>query len=232
MEQVCTSPVSGKTSLLSAFLDSRIVSWISVRVRGHGTCKRTLVDLADKRCIVSLTGVLYVPDLALGSNGNYLRLLSALVATNKGCRLEFTQPGDILWTPEGSVFEMVKSIGLVWLPTVKQFVVTIPTTVLSKQTNYDTIYRRCCHVSDETIRKMSTLGIKCLLVHCTRGSRAFYKACVVAKSTIANINRESTRADDPDTCFHTLAVERKKEIPYKEVILKDIGAHVEYIVLY
>jgi hypothetical protein len=54
---------------------------------------------------------------------------------------------------------------------------------------------------------MSTLGIKGILVNCTHGSRAFCKSCVVAKFIVANINRESTRSDDLDTCFHTLAID-------------------------
>ena len=32
------------------------------------------------------------------------------------------------------------------------------------------------------------------------------RSCVAAKSPTANINRGSTRIDDPDTCFHTLAI--------------------------
>ena len=99
--------------------DTGAVSGISVRVRGHGTCKLTLVDSTCRKCIVTLYGVLYVPDLALRFNGNYLRLLSVLVATIRGYRFEFTLSSDRLWTPEGSVFEMVRSKGLVRLPTIK-----------------------------------------------------------------------------------------------------------------
>jgi len=94
----------------------------------------------------------------------------------------------------------------VWLPTVKQSVVTVPTTLLSKQTYSDTIHRRCCHVSDKTIRKMSTLGIKGIPVNYTHGSRVLCRSCVVAKSTTYKINRGLTRIDDPDICFHTLAI--------------------------
>jgi hypothetical protein len=50
--------------------DSGNVSRISIRVRGHGTCKLTLVDPAGKRFTVRLEAVLYVLDLALRSNGN------------------------------------------------------------------------------------------------------------------------------------------------------------------
>ena len=81
------------------------------------------------------------------------------------------------------------------------------TTLLIKQTEYDIIRRRCWHVSDETIRNMSTLGIKGIHVNYTHGSRMFCRSCDVAKSTIANINHGSTRIDDLDTCFHTLAID-------------------------
>ena len=79
--------------------------------------------------------------------------------------------------------------------------------LLSKHTDYDTIHRRCCHVSDETIRKMSTLGIKVIPDNCTHGSRAFCISCDVAYYIVANINRASTRTDDPYHCFHTFAID-------------------------
>ena len=88
-------------------------------IRNTSACKLTLVDLVGRRYIVPLDGVLYVPGLALKSNGNYLHLLSVPVATGRGCKFEFTQPGDKLWTTEGSVFEMIKSKSLASLPIVK-----------------------------------------------------------------------------------------------------------------
>ena len=100
-----------------------------------------------------------------------------------------------------------RSSYIVWLPTVKQSMVIVPASLLSKQTNYDIFHIRCCHVSDETIPKMSTLGIQGIPVYCTHGSRIFYRSCALAKSTTTNINRGSTRIDDPDTCFHTLAID-------------------------
>ncbi len=111
-----------------------------------------------------------------------------------------------MWTPEGSLFEMVRSKVLVWLYTIKKYVVRVLTTLLTKHTYCKTLHRRCCHVSDETIRKTLSLGIKGMHVNCTHGSRAFCKACDVAKSIVANSNRESARVDDPNTRFHALAI--------------------------
>ena len=92
--------------------DSRTVSRISVRVRGRGTCQLTLIDPTGKKCTVTLDNkVLFVLDLALISNGQYRRLLSIPVATNRGCRFEFTQSGDKLWTPEEKLFNMIRSNG-------------------------------------------------------------------------------------------------------------------------
>ena len=54
---------------------------------------------------------------------------------------------------------------------------------------------------------MSTLGIKGIPANCTRGSRVFCRSCIIAKSIVANINRESTRTNDFDTCLHTLAID-------------------------
>jgi hypothetical protein len=121
--------------------------------------------------------------------------------------IKFTQSCDRLWTPEGNAFEMIKSKGLVWLPTTQPSMVIVPKALLSKHMDYDTIHRRCWHVSDATIRKLSSLGIKGIHVHCTPESRTFYISCAVAKSTVANISRASTRTDDPDTCFHSLAID-------------------------
>ena len=42
------------------FVDSRIVSGIFVRVRGHGTCQLTLIDPTCKKCIVTLDKVLFI----------------------------------------------------------------------------------------------------------------------------------------------------------------------------
>ena len=49
--------------------DFGTVSGISVRVRGRGTYQLTLIDPTGKKCIVTLDKVLFVPDLALRSNG-------------------------------------------------------------------------------------------------------------------------------------------------------------------
>jgi hypothetical protein len=55
-------------------VDSGIVAGISVRVRGHRTCQLTLIDPTSRKCIITLDKVLFVPSLALRSNGNYHRL--------------------------------------------------------------------------------------------------------------------------------------------------------------
>ena len=93
--------------------DSGTVSGIYVRVRGRGTCRLILIDPTGKKYTVTLDKVLFVPDLSLRSNGQYRRLLSVPVATDRGCRFEFTQSGDKLWTPEGKQFNMIRSNGLV-----------------------------------------------------------------------------------------------------------------------
>jgi hypothetical protein len=80
--------------------DSGTVSGISVRVRGRGTCRPTLIDPTCRKCIVTLDKAMFVHDLALRSNGQYRRLLSVPVATNRGCRFKFTQSGHKLWTLE------------------------------------------------------------------------------------------------------------------------------------
>jgi hypothetical protein len=85
--------------------------------------------------------------------------------------------------------------------------VVVPTTLLSKQLDYDVIYIRCCHVSDKTIGRMSTLGIKGIPANYTRGSHMFCRLLAISKSNTASINRVSTRINDPDTCFYTLAID-------------------------
>jgi hypothetical protein len=93
--------------------DSGTVSRICVRVRGCGTCRLTLIDPTGRKSIVTLDKVLFVPNLALISNGQCRRLLSVPVATDRGCMFESTQSGDKLWTPEGKQFNMIRSNGLV-----------------------------------------------------------------------------------------------------------------------
>jgi hypothetical protein len=77
------------------------------------------------------------------------------MATNRGCKFEFTQSGDILWTPDGSVLERIQSKGLVWLPSIKNSVVIVNTILSSKHENYDTIYRRCAFIMAESIKTKS-----------------------------------------------------------------------------
>jgi hypothetical protein len=183
------------------------VAGIYVRVRGHWTCQLTLIYPTGRKCIVTLGKVLFVPDLARISNGNYHRMLSVLVATNRGCRFEFTQSGDKLWTPKGRSFDMIRSNGLVWLPTVEASMEPLHFVLLSKQTDCDTIHKRCAHVSKETIQKLSALGVKGIPKNYSRGMRIFCRSCDVSKSTTVDINRESTRDHDPESCFHTLVVD-------------------------
>ncbi len=115
--------------------DSGTVSGISVRVRGRGTCRLILIDSTGKKCTVTLDKVLFVPDLSLKSNGQYRRLLSVPVATDRGCRFEFTHSGDNLWTPEGRQFKMIRSNGLVWLPTLDRCRCTTFSLCISQQTH-------------------------------------------------------------------------------------------------
>ena len=93
--------------------DSGTISGIFVRVHGRGTCRLTLIDPTGRKCIVTLDKVLFVPDLALRSNGQYRRLLSVPVATDRGCGFEFPKAGDKLWTLEGKQCNMIRSNGLV-----------------------------------------------------------------------------------------------------------------------
>ena len=92
---------------------------------------------------------------------------------------------------------MIQSIGLVWLPTIQPSVAIVPKTLLRKHTDHDTIHRRCWHVSDATIRKLSSLGIEGIPAHYTPESRTFSRSRVVAKYNVANINRASTMTDEP-----------------------------------
>ena len=102
---------------------------------------------------------------------------------------------------------MIKSKGFVWLPTIQPSMVTVPKALLSKHIDCDTIHRRCCHGNDATIRNFESLRVKGIPIHCTHESRTFCRSCDVAKSTVAKINRASTRSDDLDTCFHKLAID-------------------------
>jgi len=185
-------------------VDSGIFAGIYVCVRGHGTCQLTLIDPSGMKCIFILDKVMFVPDLAPRSNGNYCRLLSVPLATNRGCRFEFTQSGDKLWTLDGRLFDMIRSNGLVWLPTGKASMEPLRSALLSKQTDCDTIHKRCAHVSEETLKNISALGIKGIPENYCRGPRIFCRSSVVRKLTTADFNRGSTRDCDPESCFHTM----------------------------
>jgi hypothetical protein len=102
---------------------------------------------------------------------------------------------------------MIRSNGLVWLPTVEASEVHLDSVFLSRQIDCDIIHKWCAHVSEETIRKMSALGIKGISEKYSRGMRLSCKSCVVSKSTIVDINRVSTRDHDHESWFHTLTID-------------------------
>ena len=102
---------------------------------------------------------------------------------------------------------MIRSNGLVWLPTLEADALPPTSAFLSKQNDFDIIHKRCAHVSEDTIRKMSALGIKGIPEHYPLGKNHFCTSCAVSKSTTADINRVSTRDHDPDSCFHTIAID-------------------------
>jgi len=132
---------SGASALFSAARENFVtlilsesgnVAGISVLVRGRGTCKLTMINSSGHKCIVTLKGALYILDLNLRSNRNFLCLLSVPVATSKGCKFSFSRTIDTLWTPEGHALGMFKSNGQMWLSTINQFLGLTPSTLLSK----------------------------------------------------------------------------------------------------
>ncbi len=147
-----------------------------------------------------LNNVLYVPSLANQSSGSYLRLMSVRLADHAGYIFIFSKDSDLLEHDNGTKIDLTRSNGLTWLPNH-----VLPTSTTSV-TRY-LIHRRFGHLHEDGLLKLDKLGVRGALGFAKLPEMEFCPSCAIGKSRVVDINRKSTRDNDPSEPFHTIALD-------------------------
>ena len=198
------------------YADGGTISGISVPIKGSGTVVIHVLDNSGTPRKLTMHDVLYAPELSDRSGHAFHRIFSVRQANDIGCSVTFRPKNDLLVSGNGIEYFLIRRDGLTWLP------VTDPDRPADRchQTspaNTDAtaatpahapsaaiLHRRCCHLNDADITKLIRMG--CLGKPRIIGD-TFCKPCAMAKSRVADINRQSTRESDPPTPFHTVAMD-------------------------
>ena len=122
-------------------------------------------------------------------------------ATERGCTFQFDNTADVM-THDGLRFPLIRQNGLVWLPTSSVQHATANAAVTD-----DILHRRLAHLHAEAVRKTASCDIKGIPKHAGETSISFCKPCALSKATKANVNRNSTRDDDPDDPLDTVSLD-------------------------
>jgi hypothetical protein len=179
------------------------VSGIDCKVEGVGDIEVTTSNSKGHPVSVTLKDVLFVPELRERSKGIYLRLLSVRKATQIGCHCSFSKDEDTLDLLTGPPVILIRSRGLVWLPTYQRATALPASPTITR----DLIHRRCGHLHEAGLDKLDKLGIDGIWGYSKLPPFKFCTHCAIGKSKVANINRESTRDSDPPSPFHTIALD-------------------------
>jgi hypothetical protein len=179
------------------------VSGIGSEVKGVGDIDVIVCKKAGLPVIITLTEVLYVPDLKERSKGSYLRLLSVRRATQAGCHCTFPKDEDLLDLLTGPPVLLVRSGGLLWLPNFQELTAVPVSPTISR----DLVHRRCGYLHEAGFEKLDALGIDGIWGYSSLPPFFFCTHSAIAKSKVSKVNRESTRDRDPPTPFHTIALD-------------------------
>jgi hypothetical protein len=185
--------------------DLGLVTGIDCPIHGAGSVPVVTVNSTGKPTPFTLVEVLYVPDLAQRSCGQYLRLLNVRLAAEAGLNCTFTVARDFLSHPSGLAIDLVRRYGLTWLP-VPARKIPIPSAAISSASR-DLIHRRCGHLHESGLLKLDILGVPGVYGFSKLAPMSFCPYNATAKSTVAPINRRSTRDRDPPHAFHSLALD-------------------------
>ena len=210
------------------YSDGGTISGISVPIKGSGTVVIHVLDNSGTARKLIMRDVLYAPELSDRSGHSFHRIFSVRQANDIGCSVTFRPKNDLLVSGNGHEYFLIRRDGLTWLPVTDPHRLTDhyfedPTCRDPPASRYDddtdgddaaatpahapsaaVLHRRCCHLNEADIQKLIRMGSlgKPRIIGDT-----FCKPCAMAKSRVANVNRESTRASDPPSPFHTVAMD-------------------------
>jgi hypothetical protein len=122
------------------------------------------------------------------------------MANKVGCTFIFSETHDTIEHNNGTKIDMVRFGGLKWLP---NHLSPSATTAVTR----DVIHQRLGHLHEDSILTLERLGIKGVTGYSKLLAAHFCPSCAIGKSKVTDINRQSTRGNDPLAPFHTIALD-------------------------
>ena len=135
-------------------------------------------------------------------------------AVSHGCSVVFSPSSSYVSLPDSTRIPLDRDNGLWWLPctfpstpTAASADASIPVAAPSPVISKTLTHRRLCHLHDEGIKRLAAMNISGVPKSVLTQPLPFCKCCVMGKSTVADICRQSTRNHDPPTCFYMMAID-------------------------
>ena len=185
------------------------ISGVSVNMVGQGNCSVTVTTAAGSPLTAVIQDVKICPELSSRTNGSFCRIFSVNQSISHGCTVVFSPSVSYLALPDGTEIPLERDNGLWWLscsfsdPSPAATPVAAPSPVVSQTL----LHRRLCHLHDAGIKRLAAMNISGVPQAALTQSLPFCRCCVLGKSTVADICRQSTRQHDPPTCFYMMAVD-------------------------
>ncbi len=181
--------------------DLGTVSGINCLILGTCNIPVSTVDRHVDPVHFTFLNVFYVPSLSKRSCGNFLHLFSVRLAADA---VFFLVAFDIFTHPSGIHVTLVRQAGLTWLPSPLLSPALLAD--VAPSTRNLIIHRRMGHLHEASLLKLDNLGILGVSGFSKLPPLSFCSQCATAKSTIADINRRSTRDRDPPHPFPHLSL--------------------------
>ena len=171
---------------------SGFITGVSVDIVGQGNCEIYVTTSSGESIPATIYGVKITPDLATRTNGAFTRIFGVRQAVRNGCSVLFSPTENSLSLPDGTNIPLDSENGLYWLPfgfpTASDTPVAAPSPLVSKTL----IHRRLCHLHDDGIRRLSAMKVPGIPHSGMFQALPFCHCCTTAKSTVADICRQST----------------------------------------
>ena len=169
----------------------------SVDIAGQGNCEIFVTTSSGDSIPATIYGVKITPDLATRTNGAFTRIFSVRQAVRNGCSVLFSPTENSLSLPDGTHIPLDSENGLYWLPFGFPATSDTPIAAPSPLVSETLIHRRLCHLHDDGIRRLSAMKVPGIPHSGMFQALPFCHCCTTAKSTVADICRQSTRDHDP-----------------------------------
>jgi len=176
------------------------VSGINCKIEGSDRIFFFVRGRLGKPVHMNMINVLFVPSLASRSGGSYLNLMSVRLEVHAGYKFIFSRDSDLLEHDNVTKIDLTRSNGLTWLP--NHF---LPTSAVS--ITQDFIHRLFGYLHEDGLLKLNKLGVRGALGFAKLPDMQLCPSCAIGKSRVADINRKSTRDNDPLEPFHTAALD-------------------------